>query len=91
MVLRCLLQVLLQQQEEAVHRAGVFEAIKSLADGSLRRLTGSRIGNRREEAIEQSNASTASLAAERESLIAEFRDNLYNLINAFRWAAQTSV
>ena len=74
-----------------MHRAGVFEAIKSLADGSLRRLTGIRVSNRREEAIEQSTANTASLAAERESLIAEFRDNLYNLINAFRCAAQPSV
>jgi hypothetical protein len=79
-----LYQVLLSQQEEVVQRAGIFEQVKAMAEGSWRKLVGRRVGDCREAIAEEESAKRAGLTADREGLIVEFRDNLCYLVDAFR-------
>ena len=83
--------MLLSQQQEVVRRAGVFERVKALAEGSWRKLVGRRVeaigkdGGNRKALAEEEGARRADLAADREGLILEFRDNLCSLVDAFRY------
>lgn len=65
-------------------RARAFEELKVLGAKSLRRIVGSKVGNCREVLVDESTGRSAALAADREALIAEFRETLNGLVNAFR-------
>ena len=74
-------QVMLQQQEEIVRRASVFEQIKSLADASLARMGGA--GSRVQLSADAQQRDSRHIA-ERETLISELQDNLHGLADALR-------
>lgn len=65
-------------------RARAFEELKVLGARSLRRIAGSRVGNCREALVDESTGRSAALAADREGLIAEFRETLHALVSTFR-------